>query len=261
VTPKRRACSKRDGASESTGSLRPSKRSTRLTVAPPLRTLGAWTPRASGESAWHSRSFRAGQRHGAAATAGSSKPDVLAPAARGLRRVRELGGESRLTSPHRRSREFAARHKSRRAKPHAGELRHALLEWNQPIAAAIEPACAGAIADTSRRSLRKPNAENRAVRRSSGLRTLLVHGASWRPGAVRAIEARARPTGHPRGPRQTSSRGILGLGRIEEERVLRCRRRARRCAGGFDQSRRMYRPSIRSAIAQRHTKWRGCPSP
>jgi hypothetical protein len=181
---------------------------------------GVWTPRAEGEtdfaipaglpspiSGW-GRGYRR-----------IVKPDVLAPGGRvAFAPTPEAIG---TMSPSVRGR-FAPGQKVAAPSLSAGDLAGTRFRSGTSNAAAMTSRLAGAVADALDDLASAPNADMlRAVPAALWIRTLLVHGASWRPGAQQALEVALREAGHD-DPSNDELAGVLGFGRIDEDRVLGC---------------------------------------
>jgi hypothetical protein len=181
---------------------------------------GAWTPRAEGESdfaipvglpspisGW-GRGYRR-----------IVKPDVLAPGGRVAFAPTPEG--LRTMSPAIRSR-FPPGHKVAAPSLSAGDLAGTRFWSGTSNAAAMTSRLAGAIADALEDLAPGPNSDVlRAVPAALWIRTLVVHGASWRPGTQRALEVALHEAGHD-DPSTDELAGVLGFGRIDEDRVLEC---------------------------------------
>ena len=219
---------------------------------------GAWTPRSTGEtdfaipagvpspiSGW-GRGYRR-----------IVKPDVLAPGGRTVFAPLPPNGttESRY-QPAIRAR-FPPGQKV--AAPGAsGELAGTRFLSGTSNSAALTSRLSGAIADALEDLNSEPNADRlRAVPTALWIRTLLAHGASWRPGAVEIVTEALRAAGNAN-PTTDELAGILGFGRIEQERVVGCApERATFLAGGSirPDQRIMHRLPLPPSL-NAHTGWR-----
>jgi hypothetical protein len=101
------------------------------------------------------------------------------------------------------------------------------------IAAAATSRLAAAIADVLEELETEPNAGTlKSVPTALWIRTLIAHGASWSPGTQRLVEDALRSAGYEK-PTTDELAAVLGFGRVDGERVMRCtQERATVLAGG-----------------------------
>jgi hypothetical protein len=215
--------------------LSPAEAMNALTVGgTPEDHAGAWLHRAPGEtdfgipgglpdliSAW-------GRGHRRAV-----KPDVLAPGGRTVFvPAPNLHAGSVTYRPAVRAR-FPPGQSVAAPAASAGDLSGTRFMSGTSVAAATTSRLAGAIADVLEELHLEPNGETiLMVPASLWIRTLIAHGASWGPGTRQLVEEAVRIAGHKSISTDELS-AVLGFGRIDGERVLRCTaERATVLAGG-----------------------------
>jgi Subtilase family len=241
--------------------LSPGEAINALTVGATSEDLGgAWLPRADGEtdfaipaglpspvSGW-GRGYRR-----------TVKPDLLAPGGRTVF-VRDSSNEAGLPryEPATRRARFPPGHRVASPGTSPGELTATRYSSGTSNSAALSSRLSTTIADTLEDLASEPNAERlQAVPTALWIRTLLAHGASWRPEAVEMLVEVLRAAGQV-DPTTDDLAGILGFGRTEEERVVRCTpERATLLAGGSIRAdeRILHRLPLPSSL-NAHTGWR-----
>lgn len=214
--------------------LSPSEAINVLTVGASAEdSAGAWTPRANGEtdfdipsglpspiSGW-GRGFRR-----------IVKPDVLAPGGRTALAPTLPQGAYEPSSQSVRSR-FPPGQRVAAPSPIGGDLNGTRFISGTSNAAAVTSRLAAAVADALEDLRDHPNAAQLArVPTALWIRTLIVHGASWRPQAVKTLLEALRHAGHTNTSKDELA-GVLGFGCIDQERVVACAsNRATVLAGG-----------------------------